>query len=68
MPGIDGDQLSHHIHTHLPHLPVLLSSGYAINGQAEALMKKGCQGFIQNPFNMAALSEFVRNILDAARD
>ena len=68
MPGIDGDQVFDHIHTHLPHLPVLLSSGYAINGQAEALMKKGCQGFIQKPFNMAALSEYVRKILDASRD
>jgi FixJ family two-component response regulator len=47
---------------------VLLSSGYAINGQAETLMQKGCQGFIQKPFNMAVLSEYVRKILDAAQD
>ncbi|MDJ0991873.1 MAG: PAS domain-containing protein [Desulfobacterales bacterium] len=67
MPGIDGDQVFDHILSHRPHLPVLLSSGYAINGQAEALLHKGCQGFIQKPFNMSALSEYVRKILDTAR-
>jgi CheY-like chemotaxis protein len=67
MPGIDGGQVFEYIRTHAPHLPVLLSSGYAINGQAETLMQKGCQGFIQKPFNMAALSEYVRKILDAAK-
>ncbi len=66
MPGMDGGQVFNHIHTHWPQLPVLLSSGYAIDGQAEALLHKGCQGFIQKPFNMAALSEYVRKILEKA--
>jgi PAS domain S-box-containing protein len=68
MPGVDGIQVFEYIHSHQPHLPVLLSSGYAINGQAETLMQKGCQGFIQKPFNMAVLSEYVRKILDADQD
>jgi two-component system cell cycle sensor histidine kinase/response regulator CckA len=64
MPEVDGDQVFTEIQTLRPHVPVLLSSGYAINGQAEDLVLRGCQGFIQKPFNMAALSEYVRHVLE----
>jgi PAS domain S-box-containing protein len=64
MPDLDGEQVFDAIQSQHPELPVLLSSGYAINGQAEGLMQKGCQGFIQKPFDLAALSKSVRQILD----
>ena len=64
MPDIDGEQVFDAIQLQHPELPVLLSSGYAISGQAEGLMDKGCQGFIQKPFDMAALSKYVRKLLD----
>lgn len=47
-----------------PQLPVLLSSGYAINGQAIDIMQKGCNGFIQKPFSISELSQKIRDILD----
>jgi PAS domain S-box-containing protein len=43
---------------------VLLSSGYSINGQASEILKRGCQGFIQKPFNIKELSAKIREILD----
>jgi len=43
---------------------VLLSSGYALDVQAEAVLQKGCNGFIQKPFTIQALSNKVRAILD----
>jgi CheY-like chemotaxis protein len=43
---------------------VLLSSGYSINGQAEEILDRGCNGFIQKPFAMEELSRKVREILD----
>ena len=46
-----------------PEMPVILSSGYALNHQAETLMRKGCNGFIQKPFNIAGLSRAVREAL-----
>ncbi len=64
MPDIDGEQVFDAIQLQHPELPVLLSSGYAISGQAEGLMDRGCQGFIQKPFDMAALSKYVRKLLD----
>ena len=38
-----------------PDIRVLLSSGYSINGQANEILKRGCDGFIQKPFNMKDL-------------
>lgn len=46
---------------------VMLSGGYAINGQATRIMKKGCNGFIQKPFNVIKLSRKIRLVLDTAK-
>ena len=43
---------------------VLLSSGYSIDGRATEILKRGCNGFIQKPFNMQQLSQSIRKILD----
>jgi nitrogen-specific signal transduction histidine kinase/CheY-like chemotaxis protein len=43
---------------------VLLSSGYSMNGQAKEILARGCQGFIQKPFNLTDLSRKLREILD----
>jgi len=48
-----------------PDIKVLLSSGYSINGQATEILERGCNSFIQKPFNMRALSQEVRKILDS---
>jgi DNA-binding NtrC family response regulator len=39
-----------------PNLEVLLSSGYAVDGQASDIPKRGCNGFIQKRFNFERLS------------
>ncbi len=64
MPGMDGGEVFNRIKEVLPQMQVLLSSGYAINGQADEIMQKGCNGFIQKPFNISELSRKVRKILD----
>jgi CheY-like chemotaxis protein len=47
-----------------PAIKVLLSSGYSINGQATGILERGCDGFIQKPFNIKDLSLKIREILD----
>ncbi|MEE8431200.1 MAG: response regulator, partial [Candidatus Desulfatibia sp.] len=47
-----------------PKVKVLLASGYSIEGQATEIMNRGCNGFIQKPFNMADLSQKIRTVLD----
>jgi len=65
MPGLDGGKTFDRIRTIDPTLRVLLSSGYALDGQAEAVLKKGCSGFIQKPFTLQELSNKIRSILDS---
>jgi DNA-binding NtrC family response regulator len=48
-----------------PKAKVLLSSGYSLNSQAQEIMAQGCNGFIQKPFDIVALSRKIRDILDA---
>jgi len=67
MPGMDGGKVFDRIKEIRPQMPVMLSSGYAINGQANEIMKRGCNGFIQKPFNISELSQKVRNTLDQAK-
>jgi len=47
-----------------PDVKALLSSGYSINGQATEILERGCDGFIQKPFNMRQLSRSIRDVLD----
>ncbi|MCP3953496.1 MAG: PAS domain S-box protein [Desulfobacterales bacterium] len=67
MPGMDGGAVFDCIKEIFPYMPVMLSSGYAINGQANKIMQKGCNGFIQKPFNISKLSKKVREILDEVK-
>jgi DNA-binding NtrC family response regulator len=43
---------------------VILASGYSINGQAKTIMDRGCNGFVQKPFQVEKLSQIVREVLD----
>lgn len=65
MPGMDGSHAFDRIRMHDPNMPIILSSGYSMDGQAAEVMKKGCNGFIQKPFNLSELSRQVRNVLDS---
>ena len=64
MPGMDGGRVFDRIREIRPAVPVLLSSGYSIDGQAAEIMRRGCDGFIQKPFTIAELSQKVEDILD----
>lgn len=64
MPEMRGDKAFDLIREIQPDLPVILSSGYSLNGQANAIMQKGCNDFIQKPFNIEELSHKIRGILD----
>ncbi|MCP3954183.1 MAG: response regulator [Desulfobacterales bacterium] len=68
MPGMEGGQVFDRIREVLPRMPVMLSSGYAINGKAEKIMQRGCNGFIQKPFNISKLSKKIRQILDETKN
>ena len=64
MPGMGGGDTYDRLKELNPDIKVLLSSGYSINGQATKILERGCDGFIQKPFNVMGLSRKIRGILD----
>jgi two-component system cell cycle sensor histidine kinase/response regulator CckA len=65
MPVMGGAETYDRLKEINPDIKVLLSSGYSIDGQAQEIMDRGCNGFIQKPFSMRELSQEVRGILDS---
>ena len=63
MPGMGGGETFDHLKKINPDIKVLLSSGYSINGQASEILERGCDGFIQKPFNINQLSEKIQGII-----
>jgi two-component system, cell cycle sensor histidine kinase and response regulator CckA len=64
MPGMGGGETYDALKTINPEVKVLLASGYSAAGQAAEILRRGCNGFIQKPFDMNILSERIRDILD----
>jgi PAS domain S-box-containing protein len=67
MPGMDGGETLATLRNISREVPVVLSSGYALNKQMEQVMAQGCSGFLQKPFSMSELSRLVRQILDSSK-
>jgi two-component system cell cycle sensor histidine kinase/response regulator CckA len=63
MPDIGGGGTYDQLKEINPKVKVLLSSGYSIDGQATEILERGCNGFIQKPFNMKELSQSIKEIL-----
>ena len=64
MPEMSGGETFERLKEINPGLKVLLSSGYSIDGRASEIMERGCDGFMQKPFNMIQLSRKIREILE----
>jgi CheY-like chemotaxis protein len=63
MPGMGGGDVFDRLKEMDPAVRVMLASGYSLEGKALEIMKRGCVGFIQKPFNLAQLSEKVTSVL-----
>jgi len=64
MPGMSGGKTYDELKGINNGVKVLLTSGYAVEGQADTILKRGCNGFIQKPFTIMGLSVKTREILD----
>ncbi|MFC1825633.1 response regulator, partial [Thermodesulfobacteriota bacterium] len=64
MPEMSGGETYDMLKQMDPDIKVLLSSGYSHDGQADEILERGCDGFIQKPFNLKGLSKKLREILD----
>jgi len=66
MPGMGAGDTYNELQAIEPAIKVLLSSGYGVDEQTSEVMKRGCKGFIQKPFNMQVLSEKIEEIMKEA--
>jgi two-component system cell cycle sensor histidine kinase/response regulator CckA len=64
MPDMSGGQVYTKMKELNPRIKTLLSSGYAMDGQAAEILECGCDAFIQKPFSMKELSMKIRELLD----
>ena len=63
MPEVDGETVFDYVKSVRPKMRVILSSGYSIEGLAESILGKGCDGFIQKPYTLNQLSQKIKQIL-----
>jgi two-component system cell cycle sensor histidine kinase/response regulator CckA len=63
MPGMGGGETYDRLKKIDSEIRVLLSSGYSLDGQASEIIDRGCNGFIQKPFNVIQLSRKIKEVL-----
>lgn len=63
MPDMGGGETYDRLKEINPDVKVLLSSGYSINKKATGILERGCNGFIQKPFDLRELSGKIGEIL-----
>ena len=64
MPNMGGGEAYDRMKEINAHIKVLLSSGFSIDGEANEILARGCDAFIQKPFGMQELSQKIREVLD----
>ncbi len=64
MPDIGGSEVYDLLKAINPEAKVLLCSGYSIDGQAMEILDRGCNGFIQKPFDAKKLSGKMRAVIE----
>ena len=64
MPGMHGGEVYDRLKQINPAVKTLLVSGYNLHGLANEILQRGCDGFLQKPFNVEELSSRLRQILD----
>jgi len=65
MPGMSGGTAIDAIRQMNPHAKIILSSGYSLSEEAQAILNRGGDiRFIQKPFQLSDLSQKIREVLD----
>jgi len=64
MPGMDGLEVFMALKKINPDIRVLLSTGYAIDENAQEMLRQGCKGYILKPYSVVDFSHKLREILE----
>ena len=68
MPVMDGREFFWALRESNPEIPVLLNSGFSVEGRVGQLLEAGASGFLKKPYELVDLLKSVRNAIDGARD
>ena len=63
MPGMDGLDVFLAMKKINPDIKVLLSTGYAIDENAQKMLRQGCKGYILKPYSVLDFSHKLREVL-----
>jgi DNA-binding NtrC family response regulator len=63
MPEMSGNEVYDAIQKLAPGTKVLLCSGYSSDGQAKDMLARGCNGFLQKPFDLATLAAKISELI-----
>ena len=63
MPEMDGRELFKRLQQINPSIIALLSSGYSLDSQAQAILDDGVKGFLQKPFRKTELAKIIIDTL-----
>ena len=64
MPGLNGGGTFDLLRRINPNVKVILTSGYSLEGQAQEILKRGCNGFLKKPFGINELSQILNRTLN----
>jgi CheY-like chemotaxis protein len=63
MPKCSGGDTFDRLKQINPDIKVILCSGYSIDGQATRILNRGCDAFMQKPFNLQTLSQQIKAVM-----
>ncbi len=67
LPGLNGFNTTIEIKKHLPELPVIAQTAYAINGDKARCLEAGCDDYISKPIDPSELLFKISRFLDEER-
>jgi two-component system, cell cycle sensor histidine kinase and response regulator CckA len=67
LPGMESKTLYQRMREINPAVKVLLSSGFPMDEQAQALLLQGCVGFLQKPYDFKVMCSTLRRILASGK-
>ena len=65
MPKMGGPETFHALRLMAPGIPVILSSGYSVEGVVQGLLAEGANGFLPKPYGLSQVARAVRKVLSA---
>jgi two-component system, cell cycle sensor histidine kinase and response regulator CckA len=64
MPQMDGSEFFWAVQDTYPEIPILLNSGFSVEGRVGQLLEAGAVGFLKKPYELVELLKSIRGALD----